>query len=219
MIRKSAVSVLILISVIVLLALSGCTDMSNRNPVVTFNLDPTTSSGVGGSFSIELFPDKAPNSVNYFIQLVSEGYYNKINVSQVNSGASVVFGDLGYAKLNNRVIKGEFAENGFTGNDVEFKRGTDGLVLDEGDPDSNYGDFFIVLSDEAGKELNGRFCAVGKITEGIELIDEISLAKFYPGNHQPVYSIRTINAVVDLKGRSYPDAETQERTNYPGLHG
>ena len=76
-----------------------------------------------------------------------------------------------------------------------------------------------MLSDEAGKELNGRFCAVGKITEGIELIDEISLAKFYPGNHQPVYSIRTINAVVDLKGRSYPDAETQERTNYPGLHG
>ena len=81
MIRKSAVSVLILISVIVSLAFSGCTDMSNRNPVVTFNLDPTTSSGVGGSFSIELFPDKAPNSVNYFIQLVSEGYYNKIPAS------------------------------------------------------------------------------------------------------------------------------------------
>ena len=201
------------------LLLSGCTDMSNRNPVVTFNLDPAASSGVGGSFSIELFPDKAPNSVNFFIQLVTEGYYDRINVSQVNSGVSVVIGDLGYAKMNDRVIKGEFADNGFTGNDVEFKRGTVGLMLEEGDPDSNYGDFFIVLSDESGEELNGKYCAIGKITEGLELLDEISLAKFYPGNHQPVYSIRTINAVVELKGRSYPEEETQERTIYPGMHG
>ena len=198
--------------------LPGCTDMSNRNPVVTFTLDPDTSSHVGGTFSIELFPDKAPNSVNFIIQLVYDGYYDKMNVSKVIAGTNVVFGDLGYAKLNDKVIKGEFAENGFEGNDVHFVRGTVGLVLDEGDPDSNYGDFFIVLSDEAGKELDGKYCAVGKVVSGLELIDDISQAKFYPGNYQPVYSIRTLTADVDLKGRSYPKAETLERTNYPGMH-
>lgn len=215
--RKMIIFIVILVMLIPA-ALTGCTDMSNRNPVVTFTLDPGTSSGVGGTFSIELFPDKAPNSVNFIIQLVYEGYYDKMNVSQVHSGVNVVFGDLGYAKLNDKVIKGEFAENGFTGNDVEFVRGTVGLMLDEGDPDSNYGDFFIVLSDEAGKDLNGKYCAVGKVVEGLELIDDISQAKFYPGNYQPVYSIRTLTAVVDLKGRSYPEAETFERTNYPGMH-
>ena len=204
--------------VTLLLGASGCTDMSNRDPVVTFVLDPETSSGVGGTFSIELFPEKAPNSVNYFIQLVDEGYYNKLNVSQVHSGTSVVFADLGNAKQNDRVIKGEFAENGFSGNDVEFVRGTVGLTLDEDDPDSNHGDFFVVLNDEAGKELNGKYCAIGKITQGLELLDDISRAKFYPGNFQPVYSIRTLTATVDLKGRSYPSAETKERTIYPGMH-
>jgi cyclophilin family peptidyl-prolyl cis-trans isomerase len=206
-----------------LLCLSGCTDMSNRNPVVTFNLDPDASSHVGGTFKIELFPDKAPNSVNFIIQLLTEKdqygetYYEKLNVSQVRSGSMVVFGDLGQ-KLNDKVIKGEFAENGFEGNDVSFVRGTVGLMLNEGDPDSNYGDFFIVLSDEAQEELNGKFCAVGRVIEGLELIDEISLAKFYPTNYQPVYSIRILTATVELKGRSYPKAETQERIIYPGYH-
>ena len=210
--------ILILVFIVTAVFSGGCTDMSNRNPVVTFTLDPDTSSGVGGTFRIELFPDKAPNSVNFIIQLIFEGYYDKMNVSMVHAGASVVFGDLGYAKLNDRVIRGEFAENGFTGNDVEFVRGTVGLVLDEGDPDSNYGDFFIVLSDETGAALNGKYCAVGKVIEGLELIDDISQAKFYPGNYQPVYSIRTLTATVELKGRSYPEAETLERTNYPGMH-
>ena len=218
MIKKATVLILIFALMVSCTYMTGCTDMSNRNPVVTFIFDPETSSGVGGTFSIELFPDKAPNSVNYFIQLVSEGYYDKLNVAEVHSGASVTIGDLGHAKLNDRVIKGEFAENGFTGNDVDIVRGTVCLKLDNGDPDSNYGDFFIVLSDEVGKELNGKCCAVGKVTEGLELIDDISLAKFYPGNYQPVYSIRTLKATVDLKGRSYPEAETQERTNYPGMH-
>ena len=204
-------------------SLTGCTDMSNRNPVVTFNLDPDTSSHVGGTFKIELFPDKAPNSVNFMIQLLTEvdeygdTYYEKLNVSKVKAGSMVVFGDLGQ-KLNDRVIKGEFAENGFTGNDVSFVRGTVGLMLDEGDPDSNYGDFFIVLSDDAAEELDGKYCAVGKVIEGLELIDDISLAKYYPTNLQPVYSIRILTATVELRGRSYPKAETYERKNYPGYH-
>jgi len=194
--------------------LTGCVDMSNRNPVVTFVLDETRSSGIGGTFVMELFPDKAPNSVNYFLALVVEGYYDDFNVSKVYEGAMVVFGDPWYAKMNDRVIEGEFAANGFTGNDVEFVRGTVGLALVEGDPNSNYGDFFICLNDEAGKDLNGNYCAIGQVTSGLEVLDEISMLKTTSSlGFQPYVSVATLHVTVDLRGRTYPEPVTSERKN------
>lgn len=207
----------LLVLIILLIASSGCTDMSNRNPIVTFTLDPDVSSHIGGTFVVELFPDKAPNSVNYFIDLVVNGYYNKFNVSQVHEDSMVVFGDPWYKGGNNRVIKGEFADNGFTQNDVDFVRGTVGLALDEGDPDSNYGDFFIVLDDAAKDSMNGKFCAIGRVTEGLEILDEISRLQTTSSlKYQPYASVRTLTATVELKGRVYPTAETLERKNKPG---
>jgi peptidyl-prolyl cis-trans isomerase B (cyclophilin B) len=191
--------------------------MSNRDPIVTFTLDSNASSGIGGTFVMELFPDKAPNSVNYFINLIIEGYYNKFNVSQVHENAMVVFGDPWYQGGNNRVIRGEFAENGFMQNDVDFVRGTVGLALDEGDPDSNYGDFFIVLDDAAKDSMNGKFCAIGRVIEGLEILDEISLLQTSSSlKYQPYASVRTLTVTVDLKGRVYPTAETLDRKNKPG---
>ena len=198
-------------------AFSGCTDMSNRNPVVTFEMDSSRSSGIGGIFKIELYPDKAPNSVNYFIGLVVEGYYDGFHVSKAVSDTMVVFGDPWYEKKNDRVIYGEFAENGFEGNDVDFVRGTVGLALDEGDNDSNYGDFFIVLDDGAKESMNGRYCAVGRVTEGIELLDEISHVKTTSSlGYQPYLSVATLKATIDLRGKTYPEAVTSERKNKPG---
>ena len=118
---------------------------------------------------------------------------------------------------NDRVIKGEFAENGFEGNDVDFVRGTVGLTLDEGDPDSNFGDFFIILDDAAKEDMNGKFCAIGRITEGIEILDEISMLKTAAAiKYQPYVSVRTLKVTVELKGGVYPSAETSERKNKPG---
>ena len=204
-------------AIIITAGLTGCTDMSNRNPVVTFTLDPDASSHIGGTFVMELFPDKAPNSVNYFINLVIDGYYNKFNVSQVHEGSMVVFGDPWYKGGNNRVIRGEYAENGFMQNDVDFVRGTVGLAHDEDDPDSNYGDFFIILDDAAKESMNGKFCAIGKVTEGLELLDQISCLQTTSSlKYQPYVSVRTLTVTADLKGQVYPPAETLDRKNKPG---
>ena len=206
-----------LLSLCLTVLLSGCVDMSNRDPVLTFVLDDTRSSGIGGTFVMELFPEKAPNSVNYFLSLAVNGYYDDFNVSKVFAGSMVVFGDPWFAKKNDRVIAGEFAENGFAGNDVEFVRGTVGLSRDEDDPDSSFGDFFIVLSDDAGKDLNGKYCAIGKITSGLEVIDEISLLKTTSSlGYQPYVSVATLRVTVDLRGRTYPEPVTSDRKNKPG---
>ena len=159
----------------------------------------------------------ADRSVSPASWIVLSGYYDDFNVSQVHAGAMVVFGDPWYAKQNDRVIKGEFAENGFEGNNVDFVRGTVGLTLDEGDPDSNFGDFFIVLDDAAKDDMNGKFCAIGRITEGIEILDEISMLKTAAAiKYQPYVSVRTLKVTVELKGGVYPTAETSERKNKPG---
>lgn len=203
----------ILLCIVLLMSVClSCTDMSNRNPVVTFVLDESKTSGMGGTFVMELFPDKAPNSVNYVLALIDEGYYDNFFVSKVIYDSMVVFGDPWYAKKNDRVIDGEFKANGFDGNDISFTRGIVGLSLDEGDNNSNYGDFFIVLDDNAADSLNGNYCAIGRITEGLELIDEISRIDTSSYlKYQPYVSVATKTVTVDLKGRMYDQPVVHER--------
>lgn len=197
---------------------TACIDTSNKNPVVTMNFDPETDSGITGSFQIELFADKAPNSVNFFIELLNEGFYTECVTNKVVAGHLVEFSEPWYLKKSDKVIAGEFAENGYTGNDVEFVRGTVGFTLASDESgnivnDSAMGNFFVVLSDEAGETYTGNRVAIGKIVSGIEILDQTSHLKNYP-NYQPITSAKIKDASVDLKGAAYPAAITSKRELY-----
>ncbi len=222
--RHAAFKTIALFSVfpVVMLCLPGCVDNSNKNPVVTVNVNGDNDNlrengeGIGGTFVIELFPDKAPNSVAYFLDFVVNGVYNKFAVSRVWEGHKVEFGDPWLSKQIRTEIEGEFEANGYEGNDVVFERGTVGLSLFlDDDYDSASGDFFIILSEEAAEAHQGKYAAIGKVTSGIELLDEISHVKVYP-NLEPVYGIRTSETTVDLKGQTYDKPVTHERRTYPG---
>ena len=221
---KKVIKKVILLTVlcVILSAISAmgtsCIDTSNKNPVVTMNLDPDTDSGVTGSFHIELFADKAPNSVNFFIELINEGFYTECVTNKVVAGHLVEISEPWYLKKGDKVIEGEFEDNGYTGNDVEFVRGTVGFILypdEKGNIDNNsaVGSFFVVLSDEAGKTYTGNRVAIGKIVSGIEILDQISQIKNYP-NYQPITSAKIKDASVDLKGSTYPAAITSKREIY-----
>lgn len=88
------------------------------NPVVTITMEN------GDVMKAELYPDKAPNTVNNFISLVSRGFYNGLIFHRVISGFMIQGGDPegngtggpGYS------IKGEFAANGVQ-NDLKHTRG------------------------------------------------------------------------------------------------
>ena len=79
------------------------------NPVVTITMEN------GDVMKAELYPDKAPNTVNNFISLVSRGFYDGLIFHRVISGFMIQGGDPegngtggpGYS------IKGEFISNGF----------------------------------------------------------------------------------------------------------
>ncbi|MFR1517298.1 MAG: peptidylprolyl isomerase [Clostridia bacterium] len=222
--NKIRKGILVCLSLCLSLYFTGCVDHSNKNPIVTVTVDSENQNAdengkpLGGVFQIELYPEKAPNSVAYFIDLAMNKKYDNFSVSKVFAGNIVQFGDPWMSKQIHTEIEGEFRENGYEGNDLVFKRGTVGLDLFvKDDYNSASGDFFILLSDEAGKNYSGKYAGIGEVVSGLELLDQISSIKSYP-DYEPVYSIRTATTTVDLKGISYEQPITRERRTYPGTN-
>ena len=135
-----------------------------QNPIVTFE----TTEGV---IKAELYPEIAPNSVNNFISLVQKGFYDGVIFHRVIAGFMIQGGDPdgvgtggpGYS------IKGEFAQNGFENN----LRPTEGVLSMARSqmPDSAGSQFFIMHKD--APHLDGAYAAFGKVTEGMDIVDDI----------------------------------------------
>ena len=137
-----------------------------QNPIVTME----TTAGV---IKAELYPEKAPNTVNNFISLASSGFYDGLIFHRVIYGFMIQGGDPagigtggpGYC------IKGEFALNGFTQNDLKHERGVLSMAR-AASMDSAGSQFFIMHKNAS--HLDGQYAAFGKVTEGIEVVDEIA---------------------------------------------
>ena len=214
----------VIISLFMSVYFTGCVDNSNKNPIVTIEIDSDNknyiaeNTPISGTLQIELFPEKAPNSVAYFLDFVAKGTYDGFPVGKVLHGGVVQFGDPWMSKQIRTEIDGEFKANGFEGNDVQFKRGTVALDLFKADDyNSASGDFFVLLDDAGAKTFQDKYAAIGEIISGLELLDTISMIKNYTDN-SPVYSIKTLKTTVDLKGRTYEKPITSERRMYPGYN-
>ena len=138
-----------------------------QNPIVTIEMEN------GRKMKVELYPDKAPNTVNNFISLVASGFYNGIIFHRVISGFMIQGGDpagvgTGGPGYN---IKGEFAMNGFKQNDIKHERGVISMARAM-HPDSAGSQFFIMHKNSS--HLDGQYAAFGKVIEGIEVVDEIA---------------------------------------------
>ena len=135
-----------------------------QNPIVTFE----TTEGV---IKAELYPEIAPNSVNNFISLVQKGFYDGVIFHRVIAGFMIQGGDPdgvgtggpGYS------IKGEFAQNGFE-NNLRHTEGVLSMARSQM-PDSAGSQFFIMHKD--APHLDGAYAAFGKVTEGMDIVDEI----------------------------------------------
>ena len=138
-----------------------------QNPVVTIEMAD------GKIIKAELYPDKAPNTVNNFISLVSSGFYDGLIFHRVISGFMIQGGDpagvgTGGPGYN---IKGEFALNGYTNNNIKHERGV--LSMARAMSPNSAGSQFFIMHKNAS-HLDGQYAAFGKVTEGIETVDEIA---------------------------------------------
>ena len=126
----------------------------------------------GGKMTLELYPEKAPITVDNFVKLAKSGFYNGIIFHRVIAGFMIQGGDptgtgMGGPGHN---IKGEFAANGVP-NDIKHVRGVISMARAY-DPNSAGSQFFIMHADAS--YLDGQYAAFGKMLDGFETLDEIA---------------------------------------------
>ncbi len=137
-----------------------------KNPIVTIEMEN------GGIITAELYPDIAPNTVNNFVFLIKQDFYNGCIFHRVIPGFMIQggcpdgtgMGGPGYS------IPGEFSNNQFA-NDLKHTRGVLSMARTM-DPDSAGSQFFIMHQDSP--HLDNQYAAFGKVLEGMEVVDAIA---------------------------------------------
>ena len=126
----------------------------------------------GKQMEAELYPETAPITVDNFVQLIRDRFFDGLIFHRVIKGFMIQGGDpTGTGMGGSRCkIKGEFASNGVP-NDLKHTRGVLSMARAM-DPDSASSQFFIMHQD--APHLDGQYAAFGKITKGIEVVDEIA---------------------------------------------
>nr|WP_326186223.1 peptidylprolyl isomerase [uncultured Oscillibacter sp.] len=155
----------------------------------------------------ELYPDKAPNTVNNFISLANKGFYDGLIFHRVIPGFMIQggcpngngMGGPGYE------INGEFSGNGFRQNDLKHTLGVLSMARTMA-PNSAGSQFFIMVA--PAPHLDGQYAAFGLVTEGADIAVDISrvprnMMNDKPKKDQVIASIR-----VDTQGEAYPEPET-----------
>lgn len=141
----------------------------------------------------ELYPDKAPKTVENFEKLANEGFYDGLIFHRVIPGFMIQGGDPkgngtggpGYS------IHGEFKANGFPQNDIKHTRGVLSMAR-AASPDSAGSQFFIMHAD--APHLDGQYAAFGKVSEGMEGVNKVAMTRTdfldKPVEDQVIQSIR-----------------------------
>ena len=129
-----------------------------------------------GEITAELYPAKAPKTVENFLSLVESGFFTGLIFHRVINGFMIQGGgfDEGFKQKKADAIKGEFIANGFMQNDLRHTRGVLSMAR-TADPDSASSQFFIMHKDSP--HLDAQYAGFGKVIEGLEVIDLIANVK------------------------------------------
>ncbi|MBI4789728.1 MAG: peptidylprolyl isomerase [Chloroflexi bacterium] len=126
----------------------------------------TVKMAKGGEFVIELYPDKAPITVNSFVFLAREGYFNCVTFHRVLEGFMAQGGD-----PTDTGSGGPGYE--FVNEDSDLKFDKEGVVaMANAGRDTNGSQFFITFA--PAEFLNGGYTIFGQVTEGMEVVNAIT---------------------------------------------
>ena len=126
----------------------------------------------GGEITLELYPDTAPETVANFKKLAESGFYDGLTFHRIIKGFMIQGGDpLGNGiGGSEKTITGEFLQNGFD-NPLKHTRGIISMARSM-NPNSASSQFFIMHED--APHLDGSYAAFGKVTSGMNVVDEIA---------------------------------------------
>lgn len=164
------------------------------NPVATMEVEGY------GTIKIELYPDKAPNTVANFIRLANRGFYNGTTYHRTmpnfviqggakdgDASASPMLSDIMDNVETDKAynIKGEFIANGYENNNLKHEKGVISMARSDysyyGYTEEGYNSagcqFFIMTEDNS--QLDGVYAAFGKVIEGMDVVEKISNVEVY----------------------------------------
>ncbi|AVL51972.1 peptidylprolyl isomerase [Roseobacter denitrificans] len=156
-----------------------------------------------GTITIDLLEDLAPGHVERITMLAASGAYDGVVFHRVIDGFMAQTGDVEFGKMG-----GDMRRAGMGGSDqpdlpqefsdVPFDRGVVGMARSQ-NPNSANSQFFIMFSE--GYFLNGQYTVVGRVTDGLEVLDAIKRGQGRNGavTGQPdvMQSVRVIDAPTD----------------------
>ena len=169
-----------------------------QNPIVTFTMEN------GDIIKAELYPDIAPVSVNNFISLINQNFYDGLIFHRVIKGFMIQGGDPEGTGMGgpDYSIRGEFAQNGYP-NDLKHTEGVLSMARSM-HPNSAGSQFFIMH--KTSPHLDGAYAAFGKVIEGMENVNKIAEAAT-DYSDRPIEEQKMKTVTVETFGVDYPEPE------------
>ena len=194
----------ICLAVLLILSLAGCGKTSVVGITTTSKAPAANeeSQGIGihhaeidiqdyGTITVELDGDIAPITVQNFMDLANDGFYDGLTFHRIIAGFMMQGGDPngnGTGGSEN-TIKGEFSANGVE-NSLSHTRGAISMARSQA-YDSASSQFFICHADSTF--LDGQYACFGYVTDGMDVVDAVCEAAqptddngTIPADQQPV---------------------------------
>ena len=129
----------------------------------TYNVSIETEQG---TIELELYPEYAPKTVNNFVFLAKQGFYNGVTFHRVISNFMIQGGDPTGSGAGG---PGYRFEDEFSGNPLKHERGV--ISMANAGPNTNGSQFFITHGPQP--HLDGRHTVFGKVTSGLDVVDSV----------------------------------------------
>lgn len=185
MIKKIALIVSALTLTAAMTACNGANSKAPATPTPVPTLKPELTEGKinatitlesGDEIELELYPNVAPETVENFVELAEDGFYDGTIFHRVIEDFMIQGGgyDENLKEQKTGTITGEFEDNGFD-NPLSHSRGVISMARTAVSMDSASSQFFIVQ--QYSPHLDGKYAAFGMVVDGMDVVDDIAAAK------------------------------------------
>ena len=164
--------------------------MKPQNPIATMEVEGY------GTIKLELYPDKAPNTVANFVRLANRGFYDNLTFHRTMPNFVIQGGDKagngsGSPHLSDIMddvtedkeynIPGEFIANGYTKNNLKHEKGVISMARSDYSQYSSSlttkgynsaGSQFFIMT-ETNSYLDGTYAGFGRVIEGMDVVEKI----------------------------------------------
>lgn len=138
-------------------------------PAIQIDTDKTyqvTLETDAGTIELELYPEHAPKTVNNFVFLAKEGFYDGVTFHRVIPDFMIQGGD---PTGTGRGGPGYKFEDEVRNNPLKHETGV--ISMANAGPNTNGSQFFITHAPQP--HLDGRHTVFGKVTEGQDVVDAV----------------------------------------------